>query len=128
MSKFTTVAEFIDSLSEQDRAQVTLLRDIISRASKLDEHIKWNSPSYVLNGEDRITLSVRSGFPISVILHMGAIRPEDKNGVPIMKDPSGLIEWKSDIRGLITFKDLNDINAKSEQFTSIIKRWLEIAH
>lgn len=129
MNKFTTVSEFLDSLGEKDRAQVVALRDIISTAyTGLEEHIKWNSPSYMLDGEDRITFSVRPGFPISIVLHMGATRPENKKGAPIMNDSFGLIDWKSDIRGSINFKDLEDIQNKSGQLVSIVNEWLKIPH
>ena len=58
MQKYKTFEEFLDDLSEEKRAQVDLLRDLILKTEpKLDEHIKWNAPSHVLDGEDRITFN-----------------------------------------------------------------------
>lgn len=126
MKKYKTVDEFMHDIDEKQKEQVTQLRSIITDAHpELVEHIKWNSPSYMLAGNDRITLSVRPNYPVAIILHMGVDRPEDKNSRPIMDDTSGLIEWKSDIRGVISFTDLDDINAKELQFSTIIDKWLK---
>lgn len=114
-------------MNAEQKEQVMLLRTIITdRHPELSEHIKWNSPSYVLNGIDRITFSVRPNYPVTIVLHMGASRPEDKNGAPIINDSSGLINWKSDTRGVVSFTDNNDIKTKRLQFTSIIDQWLKI--
>jgi uncharacterized protein YdhG (YjbR/CyaY superfamily) len=127
MEKYTTIDEFMNAMDEKQKEQITLLRTIITDIHpELTEHIKWNSPSYVLKGEDRITFSVRPKYPIAIILHMGATRPEDKNGMPVMDNPSGLIEWKSDTRGVISFADLDDIQAKRLQFANIVDQWLSI--
>ena len=126
MGKYTTVDEFIDGLVKAQKDQVIKLRTIIKNAHpELTEHIKWNSPSYMLDGEDRITFSVRPGHPAAIVLHMGATRPEDKNAKPVLNDPFGLITWKSDTRGVIVFNNIDDIEAKRHQFVSIIGRWLK---
>ena len=128
MNKFVTVDEFLNALDGKQLEQVTSLRQLILDAHpELSEHIKWNSPSYVLNNEDRITFSVRPGYPISIVLHMGATRPENKDGAPVMDDPSGLIEWKSDTRGVISFADIEDVQLKSTQLSLIIDKWLKLA-
>jgi uncharacterized protein YdhG (YjbR/CyaY superfamily) len=56
--------------------QIDMLRSIIlSVEPKLQEHIKWNAPSYVLNGEDRITFNLMNKESlVKLILHMGATR------------------------------------------------------
>lgn len=127
MKKYATVDEFMQGINEKQKEQVELLRSIISTVRpELTEHIKWNSPSYILNGEDRITFSVRPNLPVAIVLHMGATKPEDKSGVPIMNDPSGLIEWKSDTRGVVSFADLDDIKSKTAEFNTTIDQWLKI--
>lgn len=128
MSTFTTVTEFMRNLDVDQKEQIQLLRKmIIETEPNLTEHIKWNSPSYVLNGEDRITFNVRKGYPVMIILHKGATEIENKKGHPVFNDISGLIEWKSDIRGTISFANLNDIKDKQEQLTHILKQWLAIS-
>ena len=114
---------FLDGQKEQ----VSLLRSLITKDNpELIEHIKWNSPSYILNGNDRITFSVRPESPVAIVLHMGTSRPEKKDGTPVMNDRLGLVQWKSDIRGVISFTDIDDIKAKESQLIEIISQWLSI--
>ena len=126
MKKYKTVAEFMDDLSAAQRKQVVVLRKSILAAAPVMERIKWNAPSYVYNGEDRITFNMH-GDDIKVLLHMGAKRPEDKTKAPVMHDATGLVEWNSDIRGTISFKDINDVLQKQADFNEVVKQWLAIA-
>lgn len=59
MQKYKTIDEFLSDLDAAKRQQVDILRELILKAEpKLEEHIKWNAPSYVLDGEDRITFNL----------------------------------------------------------------------
>jgi hypothetical protein len=124
------VADLVSALDDHTREQVQLLRDIIgSLDADLTEHIKWNAPSYVFDGEDRITMNLRNkqGL-VKLVLHMGATRPEDKKGVPVLLDDAGIVEWASDIRGLITFADVADIRAKAPALRRVLIGWLASDH
>lgn len=128
MQKYKSVDEFLNDLSDDKRLQVDVLRDLIlSTEPELKEHIKWNAPSYVLDGENRITFNLmnKQGV-VKLVLHMGATRKEDKKGAPIMKDESGLIEWSSDSRGIITVSSIEDITTNMSSLKKIIKDWLAI--
>ena len=129
MQKYKTLEEFLGDLDTDKRQQVDALREIIlSVEPTLEEHIKWNAPSYVLNGEDRITFNLMNKQErVKLILHMGPTRKEDKNGVPIMRDESGLIEWSSNIRGLMTFTSLEDIHAHIQTIKQLLKDWLALS-
>lgn len=67
------------------------------------------------------------GESIKILIHMGATRKENKKSKPILSDETGLIAWKSDIRGIISFTDASDIEAKQRDFEGILKRWLKIS-
>ncbi|MEO5499392.1 MAG: DUF1801 domain-containing protein [Candidatus Saccharimonadales bacterium] len=126
MKKYKTLEEFFSDLDDEKRLQVDALRDLILKTEpQLEEHIKWNAPSYVLDGDDRITFNLmnKQGV-VKLILHMGATRKEDKKATPIMQDVTGLIEWSSDIRGMITFDTTDDVNSKLPLLRKIIKDWL----
>ena len=128
MQKYTTIEEFLNSLDASKRSQVDKLRRLIQEiAPQLQEHIKGNGPSYVMDGEDRITFNLmnKQGV-VKLILHMGATRKEDKQGTPVLQDDSGLIEWSSDIRGTLTFSDNDDVESKLTLVKSIITNWLAI--
>ena len=128
MQKYKTLEEFLNDLSPDKRLQVDTLRGLILKTEpRLEEHIKWNAPSYVLDGEDRITFNLmnKQGV-VKLVFHMGATRKEDKNGAPVMHDESGLIEWSSDIRGMITFTSIEDVNSNLTSLQKIIKDWLSL--
>lgn len=129
MQKYKTIDEFLESLDPARREQVDVVRTLILAARpQLIEHIKWNAPSYVYEGEDRITFNVmnKQNF-VKLVLHMGVAHKEDKNGIPVLKDDSGIVEWSSDIRGTITFSDINDVHIKSNAIKLILKNWLAIS-
>ena len=129
MHKYKTIEEFMSALDDNKRSQVEVLRElIISSESNLEEHIKWNAPSYVLNGEDRITFNLLNKENIvKLVFHMGALRKEDKKGEPVIKGDSGLVEWSSDIRGVMSFANLEEIKAKSDVVRKFIIKWLSIS-
>jgi hypothetical protein len=129
MKQYKDVTEFLADLDPAKKEQVELLRAIIKDAHPgLTEHIKWNAPSYVLDGVDRITFNLlNKQNVVNLILHMGATRPEDKKGAPILPDNKGLVTWMSDVRGLMHFADTADIKAKRADIADVISRWLAIS-
>lgn len=128
MQKYKTIEEFLGDLDANKRQQVDTLRALILKTvPQLQEHIKWNAPSYVLDGEDRITFNLmnKQGV-VKLIFHMGATRKENKKGAPVMQDDNGLLEWSSDIRGMITFTTIEDINTNLTPLSKIVEDWLSI--
>jgi len=128
MNKYVTVEEFLADLTIERKQQVEALRKIIlSTGHDLTEHIKWNSPSYIFNDEDRITFNMHYPDQTMILLHMGATRKEDKKGTPVIKDTTGLITWNSDIRGTLSFKSIGDIEASRQNILHLINEWLAIS-
>lgn len=129
MKKYTNIPEFLSDLTPDKKAQVELLRTIIKTANpSLTEHIKWNAPSYTLDGVDRITFNLLNKENlIKLVLHMGNTRPENKKGATILSNDSGLVSWQSDIRGVLTFADLADVKAKQQTVADILSRWLAVS-
>ena len=127
MNKYLTVDEFLNDLPEDRRQQVEALRSIIKSVNPaLTEHIKWNSPSYVLDGEDRITFNMHYSDQTMILLHMGATRKENKKADPIMNDETGLIKWNSDIRGTLAFSSLDDITNSQADIIKVLTAWLSL--
>ncbi len=126
MNKYKNVKEFLGDLAADKLAQVTELRKLIlASVPALTENLKWNAPNYVYKNEDRITFNLlNKEGKVKLILHMGAERVEDRKAKPVMNDESGLIEWISNIRGIITFADNADVIAKRNTLKAIIKNWL----
>lgn len=124
MNKYTTVEDYLEDLTDEKREQVEALRKIIASSnSRLTELIKWNSPSYSYQGVDCITFNLHRE-KVSILVHMGVSKKEDKKRPPIFEDTSGLLEWNSNIRATMTFDDLDDISSKERDITKILKKWL----
>jgi len=125
MKSYLTVDEFLNDLTDDRRQQVEALRSIIKAVNlELTEHIKWNSPSYILDGEDRITFNMHYPDQTMILVHMGATRKETKKADPIMNDETGLIKWNSDIRGTLAFRSLNDIACSKADIIKVLSAWL----
>jgi uncharacterized protein YdhG (YjbR/CyaY superfamily) len=125
---YDDVAGFLDALEPPKREVVALLRGIVIDAHPgLVEHIKWNAPSYVLYGEDRVTFNVRNkADQVQLVLHMGATRKEDRKAAPVLADDEGLVAWQSDIRGLMGFADRAVVEDQRAAITRLLARWLAL--
>lgn len=129
MHAYKTVAEFLEDQTDDKRAQVEALREIILDSEpSLTENIKWNAPNYVFDGEDRITFNVvNKEGTVKLIIHMGASKKEDKKAKPVLDDDSGLITWNSNIRGTLTFANIDDVPARREDLAIILQKWLALS-
>ena len=127
MNKYKSVEEYVADLDDEKKAQVLRVRNYILESNpSLEEHIKWNAPSYVLNGIDRLTFNtVNKEGLVKLVFHMDTIRKENKKGSPILKD-APLMEWASDIRGYVTFKNLDYIKTNETEIKRIILDWLAL--
>jgi len=127
MKKYADVVEYFSDLQGDKLKQVELLRPIIlESAPNLIERIKWNAPSYALNDDDRIAFGMNKTGSTTLVLHMGATRKEDKKAPPILTGDNGLVEWKSDIRGVMAFEGSREIDERRNDVMDVLKRWLEL--
>ena len=120
----------MESLDDDTRSQVQALRKIIlGTMPSLREHIKWNAPSYALNGEDRITFNtINKENLVKLVIHMGTTHKEDKSRTPVLQEDGGIVQWISDIRGVVTFESYKDVKAKSTPLKDLLTRWLATSH
>ena len=127
MNKYRSVDEFLSGLDDSRRSQVEKLRQYIQdETQSTTEHIKWNAPSYVKDDEDRITFNTMNKEQVvKLVFHMGATKREDKKGQPILKD-AALIEWVSDIRGYMTFTNLQEVTSNEKEIKRTVREWLSL--
>ena len=127
MNKYKTVEEYLADLPGDSRALVLKVRDLILETNpSLEEHIKWNAPSYKLDKLDRLTFNTMTrDATVKLVFHMDTGRKEDKKGLPVLKNAS-LMEWASDIRGYVTFRDLNYIAENEVIIRRMISDWLAL--
>ncbi|TFD29858.1 DUF1801 domain-containing protein [Cryobacterium cryoconiti] len=125
---YRTVAEFLVAQPPDRRAEIEVLRQIVLGTNgELSEHIKWNSPSYVLNGVDRVTVNAH-GKGVRLILHWGTRIAEDRRAAHTFDgDPFGLLTWHSNIRASVSVADLADLLEKQDQISDVVRRWLDAA-
>ncbi|HEX7484016.1 MAG TPA: DUF1801 domain-containing protein [Candidatus Saccharimonadales bacterium] len=126
MKKYENILDFLNDLDEDKRKQVDYLRQLIMETIPVTEHIKWNAPSYVYGGEDRITFNLH-GEDIKILIHMGASKKEDKKAKPVLDDKTGIVRWNSNIRGTVSFKSMNDILIMRLDFINLLKQWVAVS-
>ncbi|KAA9332866.1 DUF1801 domain-containing protein [Adhaeribacter soli] len=119
------VAAFLENLVHPLKPEIEEVRKIILNTnSQLTEHIKWNAPSFCLQGDDRITFNLHGKDCFRLIFHCGVKKTGTKE--QLFQDESGLLTWVAPDRATATFKDMADVKRKQDQLKVIIKKWLEV--
>lgn len=128
MAKYRTLDEFFADQEPGTLEQVMLVREAIFEAEpSLHENLKWNSPNYVHDGEDRITFNLMNKErKVKLLIHMGAKRKEDRTDKPVLEQDEGIVSWQSNIRGIVSFDDMSDIQSKRAALVKLLRRWLAI--
>lgn len=124
--RFATVDEYLAAESPQRRADVETLRALVRAAEPtLTEIVKWNSPSYTLDGVDRLTINAAGNGPVRLILHFGTRRAEQKGAATSFDgDPAGLLTWHSDIRASLAAPDATRLPEEHDAIVAVIRAWL----
>jgi hypothetical protein len=119
-----SVAEFLAALQDGRAPQVERLRALILDAHPdLTEEIKWNAPSFAVDGDDRVTMRLAPGNVLQLILHRGA-KVRDTTGFSFTDD-SGLVRWLAQDRGVVTLEGADDLEAKAPAIQQLVKTWVE---
>ena len=119
----SAVDAYLDELQHARKAEVAALRLVIlSAVPDLVERIKWNAPSFGLGDDDRITMRLHPGDRLQLILHRGAKAGADD--FFRFEDPDRLIAWAAPDRGVVTFKDADDLAGKSAALSEALRRWV----
>jgi hypothetical protein len=117
------VAGFIATLDGDERAIVGRLRALALAARPgVTEHIKWNAPSFCVDGDDRVTLGIERKGGVRAVLHRGA-KVKDATGFAFA-DADKLATWPSADRGVLTFKTEADLVAVEPKVADLFARWL----
>ena len=61
---------------------------------------------------------------MQIILHMGVKPRPDVKAHSTIDDPESMLEWKSADRALVTFRDLEDIEARKRAFVKVLRQWI----
>lgn len=121
------VEQLISKSDPAIKPVIERIREIILSTNKLiGEQVKWNSPSFYYTGEMKPFDPKEYKRDIGVLnLHKGRIMLVLPTGARI-DDVSGVLEGDyKDGRRMITFKDLQDVEAKKKALQGIIRKWLK---
>jgi len=120
--------EFMSRLEHPLKREIEEVRAVIVGTNLgFTEQIKWNAPSFCIDGEDRITFQLKGEKFFRLIFHCGAKVKARKGEGRLIDDDSGLLEWAADDRAIAVFSDMNDVRAKRQRLESVIGRWVEAA-
>lgn len=118
-----TVDEFLGSVVHPLKSEILRLRELIQNACPdLTEHIKWNAPSFCHYGDDRITFKLHPPTQVSIIFHRG-VKKSDPD-TPAFHDPTRLLKLLAPDRGIVTFKSAEEVGARADQLTELVRAWL----
>lgn len=118
------VDSYLASLEHQLKPAVIRLRDaILASDPGFSERIKWKAPSFVFDGEDRVTFALHPANRIRIVLHRGVARRDDTEGF-VFDDPSGLVVWASPDRGVVTFSSVEAAAEHEPALLELIGRWV----
>ena len=110
-------------LDERTLEVVDAIRNIVSAShAGLIESIKWNAPSFAIDGEDRITLGLERKGGIRVVFHRGA-KPRTLAGFKF-EDEDNLARWPAPDRGVVIFQDIKDVAERAEALGRFCARWI----
>lgn len=118
------VTAWLDAADPAVRGLIERLRALaLAAAPDVTEHIKWNAPSFCVDGDDRITLGIERKGGVRAVLHRGA-KTKDATGFSFA-DPDQLATWPAAYRGVLTFADEAALEAREEAVAELFRRWLE---
>jgi hypothetical protein len=119
----TEVRAFLEGLKHRRKDAVQAVREIVLSAHpEITERIKWNAPSFCIDGDDRITFRLQPRDMVQLVFHRGAGKRDDATFS--FEDRSGLLEWVAKDRAVVTFGDREDVVAKREALRDLAKRWM----
>jgi len=118
------VERYLAALDHPLKAGVLRLRTAILAADPgITEHVKWNAPSFRYAGEDRVTFQLRRPDRVQLVFHRGAQVRADTDSFAF-DDPTGLLQWATPDRAVVTLTDLAGIDAQVAAVGSLVARWV----
>ncbi|WP_395945502.1 DUF1801 domain-containing protein [Brevundimonas sp.] len=117
---------YLDGLADDARQLIDALRTVVRNAVPTAvETIKWNAPSFAVDGQDRITLGLDRKGGARLVLHCGAKTRASVDLTAV--DHDSVAQWPSLDRGVVVFRDLEDIRMREVALTALCSRWVEAA-
>lgn len=123
-SSTRNVRDFIETSDHSLSDVLAELREIVLNADKnLTEQIKWNAPSFCIDGEDLITANLSKEDRVLLVFHRGA-KTKEKLPEKLIDDTTGLLNWAANDRATVAFISLEDVSAKKAKLKKLVKQWI----
>ncbi len=118
-----TVDALLASLQHPFHQAILALRAaLLGSNAAITERVKWNAPSFCLDGDDRATLRFPPKGGLQLILHRGA-KVKPTAGFHF-DDPTGRETWAAPDRGVLTFDTPDDLTARRDEVVALVNAWM----
>ena len=119
----TDVDTFLGTLAHPQEAALRRLRAVILATDpRIGEGIKWNAPSFHVDGRHFATMQLRRADRLLLVLHLGAgkrVLPKDA-----IADPQGQLTWLGADRATWSFADVKDVDARAAGLQDLLRQWM----
>ena len=117
---------FMAALQHARKTDAEALRSILTgmKRPSLSEQIKWNAPSYALDGVHFATFNFGCPKSTRLIFHCDTARKETKGAPPAFEDETGFLEWQSNIRAIAVFRSSEAVAAAKKTLPGLVRRWV----
>lgn len=117
------VTTFMAAMTHARKAEVEHLRTaILGLDVGLTEHVKWNAPSFCVDGDDRVTFRLQPGDRVELIFHRGAKKRSDTATFTFI-DPTGLMNWLATDRGVVKLANAAETNQHTPDILRLVEAW-----
>ena len=114
MPTASEVDDWFDEYDHPVKDAMLRVREIILEDARMEETIKWKSPTFVYSG-NMASFNPRTKAHVSLMFHTGASIPGDHP----------LLEGGGDTARYIKFADLAAVEAASDGLRSVVASWCE---
>lgn len=91
------------------------------------EEVKWNAPSFAVDGRHMITLMRPKGGGARVVLHRGAKAVDTRTGQRLLDITDPRLTWASDQRVQVAFASRADVDAGADWLAALCRDWVAVA-
>lgn len=118
MSRLDAAASaHVAAIGHPRQEQITRVREaVLSADPRLVESVKWNAPSYAI-GEHLVTLRLRPGDRVEVVLHRGVAARADEVA-PVLDDTG--VQWRAPDRAVRAL----DADEDPALVAPLVRQWL----
>jgi len=125
MVRSSDVDAYMDALEHPMAAQVERLRTaILELDPRINESIKWNAPSFYIDGHFA-TFNLHNPDRVQIVLHAGAKVNPDAQRLDVA-DPENLLTWAAVDRAIVTFESESEIDARLDAFLAVLTQWIAL--